>query len=207
VRRGDVDAQLFDEASESGRLALRQVEDEPRERGGVDDRVLERALQTASDEPGVEGVMAVLDEHRALGEVQKSPAHVLELGRPDQHRPVDVVAFARVRVDGGAAVDERVEERQRGVEAESFGADLEDEERRVAGRLDVQGDELRVVEWRRRADFGRVDGDLFPRHGLARTARFQKDRFGAHDRAIASARRAQRISSPLTPRSSRTAAT
>ncbi|SRR6266852_6037685 len=99
--------------------------------------MLERALQAAAHEPGVECVMAVLDKHCTLREPQECPARVLELGRADEHRAFDVVPPPRVRVDGRAAVDERVEERQRAVELETLGADLEDEEWRVACGLDV----------------------------------------------------------------------
>jgi hypothetical protein len=206
VRGRDVHAELGHQARQPRRLALRQVEDQPSERRGVDDRVLERTLQSPTDEPGVEGVVAVLDQDRALGEAKKRAARVPELGRADQHRAVDVVALARVGVDRRPAVDQGVEERERGVEAKPLGADLEDEKRGVAGRLDVEGDELRVVQGRRAADLGRVDCDLLPRHGLARAARFEEDRAGAHERAMASARRAQRISSPVRPRRSSTAA-
>jgi len=200
-----VDAQHLDQAREAGGLTFRQVEDHARECGRVDDGMLERTLQAAAHEPGVKGVVAVLDEHRALGEAKKRPARVLELGRADEHGAVDAVALARVRVDRCAAVDQGVEERERGVEAKALGADLEDQEGGVAGRLDVQGDELRLGERPRMADLGRVDGDLLPRHELGRAARFEEDRFRLHERASASARRAHAISSKVTARSSRTA--
>jgi hypothetical protein len=200
----DVDAQRFDQPREPGRLSFGQVEDEPRERRGVDDRVLERAFQAPPDEPRVERVMTVLDEHGALGETQKRAPCVFELRRADEHGAVDVVAFARVRVDGRAAVDERVEERERAVEAEALGADLEDQERGIARGLDVEGDELGVVERRRGAHLRRVDGDLLVRDERGRSARLQVERLGAH-RASARARRAHAISSNVTARSSSTA--
>jgi len=64
--RRHIEAKLVDEARQPGGLAFRQVEHETGERGRVDDRVLERALQPAPDKPGVERVMAVLDQDRAL---------------------------------------------------------------------------------------------------------------------------------------------
>ena len=64
--RGHVEAELLDEAREPWRLALRQVEDQAGKGRGVDDRVLERALEPAPDQPCVEGVMAVLDQDRTL---------------------------------------------------------------------------------------------------------------------------------------------
>ena len=201
----DVDPQHLDQAREARGLAFRQVEDQARERGRVDDGMLERTLEAATHEPGVEGVVAVLDEHSALREAKKRPARVLELGRTDEHGAVDVVALARVRVDGRAAVDQGVEERERAVEAESFGAYLEDQEGRVAGRLDVQGDELRLGQRPLTADLGRVDGDLLPRHELGRAARLEVEPFRLHERASASARRAHAISSKVTARSSSTA--
>jgi hypothetical protein len=208
MRRRDVESELLDQASEAGRLTLRQVEDESGQRRGVDDRMLERAFQPAADEPRVERVVAVLDEHGALGEAEECSTCILELGRADQHRAIDVVALARVGIDRCAAVDQRVEERQRALEGEAFRADLEDEERRVSGRLDVERDELRIVELGPKSDFGRVDGDLFPRDQLRRPPRLQEQltRCRAH-LASASARRAQAISSPLSARSSKIAAT
>jgi hypothetical protein len=68
VRREHVEGQLLDQPREPWRLALRQLEHQPGERGRVDDRVLQRALQAASHQPAVEGVVTVLHEHRALRE-------------------------------------------------------------------------------------------------------------------------------------------
>jgi hypothetical protein len=199
VRGLDVHAKLLDEPGQTRRLPLRQVEDEPRERRGVDDRVLERALEAAADEPRVERVVAVLDQHGGLRKAQKRPPRVLELGRADQHRPLDLVPAPGVGVDRRTAVDERVEEAERALEREPLGADLEDEKRRVAGRLDVEGDELRVVERRPGPDLRRVDCDLGPGHRLGRAARLEVDTVAAH-RAVASARRAHEISSLVTAR-------
>ena len=139
---GDVQGQLLDQARQPGRLALGQVEDETCQRGGVDDRVLERVLKPATHQPGVEGVVAVLDQDRTMGEPQKSAARVFELRRADEHGAVDVVALAGIRVDRGSAVDERVEERERPIEPEALGTHLEDEEGRIAGGLDIEGHEL-----------------------------------------------------------------
>jgi hypothetical protein len=199
VRRCDVEAQLLHEAGETRRLALGQGQHETRQGGRVDDRVLERALQAATDEPCVECVVAVLDQHRPLREAQKRTARILELGRSDEHRAVDVVTPPRVRVDRRAAVDERVEKRKCAFELESLRPDLEDEEGRVARRLDVQGDELRLVERCLRAHLRGIDRDLLPRHWLVCAAGFQENLFCGH-RASARARRAQAISSPLSAR-------
>ena len=62
------------------------------------------------------------------------------------------------------------------LEREALGAELEDQERRVAGGLHVEGDELRVVERRQRADLGSVDRDLLPRHGRGGAARLEVER-------------------------------
>ena len=205
--RHDVESELLDQAGEAGRLTLRKVENEPSQRRGVDDRMLERAFEPTADEPRVERVVAVLDEHSALGKAKESPSRVLELRGADEHRAVDVVPLARVGIDGRAAIDQRVEEGQRAVEGEALGADLEDKEWRVACRLDVQRNELRVVELRSMTHLGRVDGDLLPGDGLGRPSRLQKQsaRRRAH-LASARARRAHAISSPLKARSSRIAA-
>jgi hypothetical protein len=205
VGRRDVEPKHLDEPGQAGRLALGQVEHQSRQRGGVDDRVLEGALQAAPDQPCVEGVVAVLDQDRGLRETQERSPRILELRRPDQHGAVDVVPFARVRVDGRAAVDKGVEKREGALQREPLGADLEDEEGSVAGRLHIERHELSPVERRIASDLGRVDGDLLPRHRLGGAARLQVQGPRAH-RASASARRAHAISSPLSARSSRTAA-
>ena len=205
MRRRDVEAQLLDQARQAGGLALGQVEDEPGERGGVDDGVLERALEAAADKPGIESVMAVLDQHRSLREAKEPAPRVLELRGADEHRAVDVMAPARVRVDGRTAVDKGVKEREGIVEGEALGADLEDEKRRVASRLHVEGDELCVGERCLARDLGRVDRDLLPRDELGSAARLQVEGPGRHQRAIASARRAHAISEPVTARRTSTA--
>jgi hypothetical protein len=171
--------------------------------------MFERALEPTTDQPRVEGIMAVLDQHRAVRETQKGAARVAKLGCADQHRTVDAMAAVGIGVDGRLAVHEGVEEGQRAVQPEPLRANLEDEKRRVSGRFDIEGDELRVIELCLGSDLGRVDRDLLPRHRLRGPARFEKYRFqplmGAHLDS-ARARRAQSISSLVNPRSRRTAA-
>jgi hypothetical protein len=149
--------------------------------------------------------MAVLDQDGALGKAQECAARVLEFGRADEHRAVDVVPLARVGVDGRPAVDQGVEERKSRGDGEPLGAKLEDKERGVSSRLHVERHELRLVQRGQRPHLGRVDGDLFPRHQLDRPPRLEVDRLRAH-RASARARRAQPISSTLSARSSNTLA-
>ncbi len=206
MRGRHVEAELLDKPRQPWSLALGQLEHQSRERGGVDDRMLEGALQAPADEPRVESVMAVLDENGGLREAQERASCVLELGGADEHRTVDVVALARVRVDGCATVDERVEEGQGSLQREPLGADLEHEERGIAGRLDVKRDELSVIQRSLGTDLGRVDGDLVPRYGLDRPPRLEKHPVLAH-RAIASARLAHAISSPSSARRRSTATT
>jgi hypothetical protein len=167
--------------------------------------MLEGALQTTAHQPCVKCVMAVLDEHCAVSETQEGPARVAKLRRADEHGTVDMVAPVRVGVDRRLAVDERVEERERAVEAEALSADFQDEERRVSGGLHVEGYELGIIEPRLRPELRRVDRDLFPRHRLHGPARLDKKWLRAH-RASASARRAHSISSLVSARRSRTAA-
>jgi hypothetical protein len=155
--------------------------------------MFQRALQPATDQPAVEGVVAVLDEYGTLREAQKRPARVSELRRPDQHRPVDVMPLLGIRVDRRPAIDERVEEGERPRKLESLGSQLQDEERGIACRLDVDGDELGLVQRRLGAQLGRIDGDLLPRHRLRRTAGLQED--GFHDWRLRSAVRMNWISS------------
>ena len=110
VGGSDVEAELFHEPGEARRLSLGQLEDEPCERGRVDDRMLERAFQPAPDEPRIECIVAVFDEHGALRKPQEGATRVPELRRPDEHGAVDVMAPARVWVDWRTTVDQGVEE-------------------------------------------------------------------------------------------------
>jgi len=135
--------------------------------------MLERDLETTPHQPGVEGVVAVLDQHRAARKAKERPAHISELRRADQHRSIDLVAPPRIWVDGSSAVDQCVEERQRAVEPESLGPDLEHEEGRVAGGLDVQRHELRLFEECVGPELWRIDRDLGPRHRLDGAARLE----------------------------------
>jgi hypothetical protein len=115
------------------------------------------------------------------------------------------MALARVRVDRRAAVDECVEEGERAFEREPLSADLEDQERGIAGRLDVERDELRVRQRSLLFHLGRVDRDLLPGDQLGRTSGLEIQGLGRHQRARASARRAHAISSPVNPLSTSTA--
>jgi hypothetical protein len=208
VRRRDVEAKLRDQLGQAGHLALGEFHHEAGQRGGIDDRVLQRAFQAAAHEPRVEGVMTVLHEHRALREPEERTPRVPEDGRSDEHRAIDVVPLFSVRVDRRAAVDQRVEEREWLLEREALGPELEHKEGRVACRLHVEGDELGLVEKSERSDLGRIDGDLLPRHELGSPAGLEVERIRpllrAH-RAIENARRANAISSEVTARSRRQA--
>jgi hypothetical protein len=68
MRGRHVESELLHEPRQAGSLALRNLQDEPRQGRGVDDRVLERTLQAPPDQPRVERVVTVLDEHGALSE-------------------------------------------------------------------------------------------------------------------------------------------
>jgi hypothetical protein len=187
VSRRHVEPELLNKPRQSGRLALGQIEHEPGKGGGVDDRMLKRTLQPTPHQPGVESVMAVLDEHGAMREAQERPTGVAEFGRADQHRTIDVVALFGVRVDRRAAVDQRVEEGKWAGQLESFGAKLENKEWSVAGRLDVDGDELSVIQRGLWPELRRVDGNLLPWDRLRGSARLEEDRF--HDCRLIAARR------------------
>ena len=108
-----VEGELLHEPGQARRLALGQVEHEPCQRRGVDDRMLQRAFEPPSHQPAVKGVVAVLDQNGSLGETKECPARVAEFGRSDQHRPIDVVPLFGVGIDRRPAIDERVEERKR----------------------------------------------------------------------------------------------
>ena len=162
MRRQHLDLERLHQPGEPRRLAGRQLEHEPRQRGGVDDRVLERTVQPAADQPGVEGVVAVLNQDRTPGEMQERTAGVREVGGVDQHLAVDQVAAASVGVDRRPRVDEGVEERQRPVQAEPLGADLEHQKGPVAGGLDVHSYVLGLAERSVRAHAQRHFGRLLP---------------------------------------------
>src|SRR4029077_18536351 len=180
--------------------------------------MLERDRQAAPHEPGVEGVMAVLDKHRAARKAKECLAHVSELRGADQHGTIDLVAPASIWVDRSSAVHQRVEERKRAVEPESLGPDLEYQEGRCAGGVDVKGHEMRLDERRVLPELWRIDCNLRPRHGLHRAAGLEQHRLscpakfrisrgplGLHHLASASALRANAISSAVTARSSKAA--
>ena len=137
MRRRDIESEVLDQPCQSRRLSLGKLQNQAGQRRRVDDRVLEWALQAPADEPGVESVVAVLDQHGTVSKTQEGTARVAKLRRADEHRAVDVVAPVGVRIDWRLAVDQRVEERQRAVQAEPLGADLEDEKWRVPRCLDV----------------------------------------------------------------------
>jgi hypothetical protein len=138
--------------------------------------VLERGLEASPDEPGVEGIVAVLDQHCALSKTQEGPPRVPELRRANEHGTVDMVAPACVRIDRRAAVDQRVEKGQGTCEREPLGADLEHQERGVAGRLDIKGNELRALKLSLGTELGSIDSDRLPWHELDRAPRLEQDR-------------------------------
>jgi hypothetical protein len=180
-----LDIECVNQRGESRRLAGGEAEHEPGHRRGVDDRVLERAVQAAPHEPGVKGVVAVLDQDRALGKAQKAAADVAELGRADQHGAVDLVPAAGIRVDGSPAVDQRVEKRQGAFQSEALGAHLENQERPVAGGLDVQRHEVSVLERRGGSHVGGVHRVLLPLDRRLGAARLHVERSRVHRDRIA----------------------
>ena len=152
----DLDLQRLHQPGQPRRLAARQLEDQAAEGRRVHDRVLERPGQAPTEDPGVEGVVAVLDQHRPPGEVEEGPPGVAELGRVDQHLALDQVPPAGVGIDRRPGVDQGVEQPQRTAQPEPLGADLEDQEGPIAGGLDVHRHELGVFKRRVGADRGEV---------------------------------------------------
>jgi hypothetical protein len=109
----DIEGQLLDQARKSGRLAFREVQHEPCQGRRVDYRMRQWAFEAPAHQPRVEGIVAVLDEHGALRESKERATSVTKFGRPNQHRPVDVMPLLGVGVDRRAAIDEGVEKRER----------------------------------------------------------------------------------------------
>jgi hypothetical protein len=166
----DLDLQRLHQPGQPRRLTAGQLEDQPAERRCVDDRVFERPGEAPAQDPGVEGVVAVLDQDGSPGEMEEGPPGVAELGRVDEHLPLDEVPSLRVGVDRRPGVDQGVEQAQGPTQPEPLGADLEDEEGPVAGGLDVDRDELGFLQRRLRADrlevvatFDRLPGDQLGR--------------------------------------------
>jgi hypothetical protein len=162
----DLNLQRLHQAGKPWRLAARQLEDEAAERRRVDHRVLERPGEAAAEDPGVEGVMAVLHQHGSPGEVEKGPSCIAELGCVDQHLALDQVPPPGVGIDRSTGVDQGVEQAQRPAQPKPLGADLEDQEGPVPGGLDVHRPELGLLQKRLRADrrivvaqLGRLPGD------------------------------------------------
>jgi hypothetical protein len=107
VGRVGADPQLIDHPRQPGGLAGRQVEHQASHGGGVDDRVLERPLETPAHEIGVESVVTVLDQDGAAGEAEEGRARIGERADlDDQERAVarsldvkrDVVRILQPRV-------------------------------------------------------------------------------------------------------------
>jgi hypothetical protein len=163
------DLELLDHAGQPRRLAAGQVEHQPGQRRGVDDGVLQRRRQAPADQVGVEGIVAVLDQHGAAGEAEERGPRFAEAGGADQHRAVDLVPGLGVAVDGRARLDQGVEQRQRLVEAEALRADLDHQERAVPGGLDVEGDVLRLLQLCLGRDRGELPGQLLEDHLTALT--------------------------------------
>ena len=174
----DLDLQRLYQACQAGGLAGGQLEHQAAERRRVDDRVLERPGEAPAQDPGVEGVVAVLDQDRSPGEVEEGPPRVAELGRIDEHFALDQVPPLGVGVDRRPGVDEGVEETQRPAQPEPLGTDLEDEEGAVTGGLDVHRHELGLLERRLGADRGEIVPilDRLPGDQLASPARLEPQR-------------------------------
>jgi hypothetical protein len=196
VGRCHIETELLHQSGEARRLTLGQLKDEPGQCRGVDDRVLQRAFEAPANQPRVERIVAVLDQNGAVGETKERSTGVAELGRPDQHRPVDVVALLGVRIDRRPAIDERVKEREGARQFESLRAQLQHQERSVACCLDIDGHELRVIEQRLRAQLGCIDRYLLPGDQLCRTTRLQEKWLQAC--RLSSAHRTKSISSRVT---------
>jgi hypothetical protein len=72
--------------------------------------MLQRTFQSSANQPGVEGIVTVLDQDGPMGETEERSSGVPKLRRSNQHRPVDVVALLGVRIDWRSTVDQCVEE-------------------------------------------------------------------------------------------------
>jgi len=156
----DLDLQRLHQACQAGGLAGGQLEHQAAERRRVDDRVLERPGEAPAQDPGVEGVVAVLDQDRSPCEMEEGAPGVPELRCVDEHLALDQVPALCVGVDRCPGVDQGVEEPERSAEPEPLSADLEDQERPVAGGLDVDRDELGFLERGLRANRREVVASL-----------------------------------------------
>jgi len=108
----DLDLQRLDQPGEPGCLAAGQLEHQPAEGRRVDDRVLERPGEASPQDPGVEGVVAVLDQDRSAREVEERPPGVPELRCVHEHLAFDQVPPLGVGIDRRPGMDEGVEQPQ-----------------------------------------------------------------------------------------------
>jgi len=108
----DLDLQRLDQPGEPGCLAAGQLEHQPAKGRRVDDLVLERPGEASPQDPGVEGVVAVLDQDRSACEVEERPPGVAELRGVDEHLAFDQVPPLGVGIDRRPGMDEGVEQPQ-----------------------------------------------------------------------------------------------
>ena len=113
---------------------------------GVDVVGVEVLARGAPDEPGVEGVGAVLDEHRPGGEAAEAVEHRVRRRGAGEAGAGDPVEPARVGVDPVAAVDQGLEGRDMPGQGEGDPAELDQPVRRLPGGLAVEGDEAQLLE-------------------------------------------------------------
>ena len=174
----DPDLQRLHQPGQAGRLAAGQLEHQAAQRRRVDHGVVEGTGESPAEDPGVEGVMAVLDQYRPPGEVEEGPPGVAELRRVDEHLPLDQVPPLGVGIDRRPGVDQGVEEAQGAAQPESLGTDLEHQEGPVAGGLDVDRHELGLLQQRVGADRSVVVAPVgrLPGNELGRPARLEPQR-------------------------------
>ncbi len=68
MRGCDVELERLDQSRQTRGLSFGKFENKSTQRRSVNDRMLEGTLEATTDEPGVERVMAVLDEYCTMRE-------------------------------------------------------------------------------------------------------------------------------------------
>lgn len=140
------DAEAVAEALETDRVA------QPPDLGGEPGRVyvvrVQRSPDGARDQPGVERVGAVLDEHRPLHEAPEPLQNAAHRRCAVQCLTADAVNAPGVGVDAVVAVHERLEAEEMALQGERHRAELDQMMWRLSGRLAIEGDETKVVDQR-----------------------------------------------------------
>src|SRR5205807_4939301 len=145
VMRASMDhAELLAQTLESNGVV--KAPESSRQPCGVDVVGIQRGAHGARNQPGVERVSAVLDEHRALDEAAEPLDDTCHVRSSAKRLCVDAVDAAGVRIDAVTAVHERLEAQQMPLEGEGHRPQLHQLMRGLAGGLAVERHEAQRLD-------------------------------------------------------------